>query len=134
MNKVERKWYKISAENKVLGRLSCLISEILQGKNEASFDPSKDMGGNVIVTNCEKVKLTGRKPELKKYIHHSGFIGGLKEKPFKDMLQEKPEFIIYHAVSKMLPKNKIRNVRLKRLKIYVGDDFPHKEQKIIEIK
>ena len=129
-----RNWYLISAEKKVLGRLATKIAQLLQGKNLTTYDPAIDMGNFVIVTNCEKIKLTGKKAEQKIYQKHTGFMGGIKKRTFKEMLATKPTEIIKKAVSNMLPKNKLRKVRLSRLKIYSGLDYPHKEQKVIEIK
>jgi len=132
--KIKKEWYLINAEGKVLGRLSTEIAKILQGKHKSNFDPSQDTGDWVVVINCEKVKLTGRKKEQKEYLRHTGFIGGLKKTTFKEMLNKKPEEIIKQAVWGMLPKNKLRNKRILRLKIYPGPEHPHKGLKLIEIK
>lgn len=113
---MERKTHTIDADNKVLGRLAVRIALLLRGKNKADFEPHKDMGDIVIVKHADKIRVTGRKLEQKKYYRHSGYMGGLKETSLKAMLKEKPEEVLRSAVSGMLPKNKLRAKQLKRLK------------------
>jgi len=129
---IEKKWYLIDAENKVLGRLATEIAKILRGKNKVYFSPDVECGDNVIVINAEKVRLTGNKIEEKIYRWHTGYPGGLKERTAKMMLEKKPEFLIYHAVKGMLPKNKLRDKLLKNLKIYKGASHPHQAQKPVK--
>jgi large subunit ribosomal protein L13 len=129
---IEKKWYLIDAENKVLGRLATEIAKILRGKNKVYFSPDVECGDNVIVINAEKVRLTGNKIEDKIYRWHTGYPGGLKERTAKMMLEKKPEFLIYHAVKGMLPKNKLRDKLLKNLKIYKGASHPHQAQKPVK--
>jgi len=129
---IEKKWYLIDAENKVLGRLATEIAKILRGKNKVYFSPDIECGDNVIVINAEKVRLTGNKIEDKIYRWHTGYPGGLKERTAKMMLEKKPEFLIYHAVKGMLPKNKLRDKLLKNLKIYKGASHPHQAQKPVK--
>ena len=126
---VKQDWYHINAENKVLGRLATKIAEILTGKNKPIYSHDIVCGDFVIITNADKVKLTGNKLDKKLYRWHSGFPGGLKEKTAGDMLARKPEFLIMHAVKGMLPNNKLRARFLKNLKIYTGENHPHKAQK-----
>lgn len=126
---VKRQWILIDADSKVLGRLSARISMILQGKHKPSYTPNHDNGDFVVVINAEKVRITGRKIKDKIYFHHSGYPGGLKKKPLKDVIGEAPEKIIKHAVSGMLPKNRLRKARQKRLKIYKGSEHNHSAQK-----
>ena len=125
---IETKWYLIDAQDKVLGRLASRIAVILRGKDKAEFTPHVDTGDEVVVVNAEKVKVTGRKMDQKMYKSFSGYPGGLKERPLKDMIKRKPEYIITHAVKGMLPKNKLAAQLLKKLKVYAGPDHPHKSQ------
>ncbi|KAK0243402.1 ribosomal protein L13 [Armillaria gallica] len=122
-----RVWHQVDATDRILGKLAERIALVLMGKHKPIYDPSVDCGDYVIVTNCLKVKVTGRKPEQFLYRKHSMYPGGLKETPYKDMMVKKPEEIIRHAVSGMLPKNKLRERRLERLRI-----FPANEMGILE--
>lgn len=114
---MERKIHTIDASGEVLGRLATKIAILLRGKNKSNFVPYKDMGDIVIVKNIDKIKLTGRKIEKKKYYRHSGYLGGLKEIPLKKVFQKDPAKILKKAVYGMLPKNKLRAIQIKRLKI-----------------
>lgn len=113
---MERKTNTIDAENKVLGRLAVEIAVLLRGKHKSDFVPYKDMGDFVIINNVEKLKFTGKKIDQKKYYHHSGFLGGLKEVPLKTLLKKNPSEVLRNAVWGMLPKNKLRAKQIKRLK------------------
>jgi len=113
---MERKTHIIDAAGKVLGRLASEIAILLRGKNKADFMPNKDMGDVVIVKNVDKIKITGKKLEKKKYRYHTGYLGGLKEIPFKKIFQENPSQVLKKAVYGMLPKNKMRDRQIKRLK------------------
>ena len=114
---MERKTHNIDAAGKVLGRLAVEITLLLRGKEKADFAPYKDIGDFVIVKNIEKLKFTGKKMEQKKYYHHSGYLGGLKEIPLKKIFKERPAEVLKKAVFGMLPKNKLRAKMIKRLKI-----------------
>lgn len=127
---VSRKWYLVDAEGKTLGRLSTEIARILRGKHLVTFTPHVDGGDFVVVVNADKVVVTGKKAEQKMYRHHTGYIGNLKEIPYKRMLQEKPEEILTAAVRGMLPKSKLRAPMMKRLKVYASGDHPHTAQKL----
>ena len=127
--KMQQKWWLIDAKDQVLGRLSTKIAVVLRGKNKTFFSPNKDCGDFVIVKNIEKIKLTGNKLEQKQYYSHSGFIGNLKRINAKKLLEKNPKKVLIHAVKGMLPKNKLRRVFLKKLKIYSGDSHPHEAQK-----
>ncbi|KAK0447690.1 ribosomal protein L13 domain-containing protein [Armillaria borealis] len=118
-----RVWHQVDATDRILGKLAERIALVLMGKHKPIYDPSVDCGDYVIVTNCLKVKVTGRKPEQFLYRKHSMYPGGLKETPYKDMMVKKPEEIIRHAVSGMLPKNKLRERRLERLRIFPADEM-----------
>jgi len=126
----QRNWYLIDAKDKTLGRLSTKIAGILMGKEKAIFSKDTDKGDFVVVVNVEKIRVTGRKAEDKKYYTHSGYQGGLKIAYYKDLIKNRPADILEHAVNGMLPKNKLRNNRMKRLKVYAGDTHPHKAQKL----
>jgi large subunit ribosomal protein L13 len=128
-NEVERSWYLIDAENKVLGRLATKIADILRGKHKPIFTPHIDTGDFVIVINAEKIHLSGNKLKNKLYYRHSGYPGGLKVTSAGEMLKKKPGNLIKLAVGGMLPKNKLGRKQLKKLKIYSGVDHPHSAQK-----
>ena len=122
---VEKNWHLVDAEDKVLGRLAVKIASILSGKNKAQYSPNADLGDFVVVVNAEKVKVTGNKFSQKNYYHHTGYPGGLKTKSFEKMQEDSPEKIIEKAVKGMLPKNKLANQIIKKLKVYSGSVHPH---------
>ena len=126
---VERKWYVVDAEGQTLGRLSAEIARVLRGKHKPSFSPNVDCGDYVIVVNAEKVKVTGRKMEQKMYVRHSKYIGGRKEVPLQFMLTKKPEFVLWHAVKGMLPKNNLGRKMFKKFHVYAGPTHKHEAQK-----
>ncbi|HIC85345.1 MAG TPA: 50S ribosomal protein L13 [Desulfobacterales bacterium] len=126
---VERKWYLVDAKGKVLGRLASQIASRLRGKHKPIFTPHTDTGDFIVVVNADKVILTGRKWDQKFYYRHSGYLGGLKVRSAKKMLETKPEEIIRHAVRGMLPKNSLGRRQLKKLKVYAGSTHPHEAQK-----
>jgi large subunit ribosomal protein L13 len=126
---VEKKWLVVDAEGKPLGRLTSQIASVLRGKHKPTFTPHVDCGDYVIVINCEKVLLTGKKADKKIYAHHTGYVGGLKERTFKNILSKDPEFIIYHAVKGMLPSSILGRQMLRNLRIFKGPDHPHQAQK-----
>jgi len=125
---VVRDWYVVNVENKVLGRVATEIAAILRGKNKPTFTPSVDTGDFVIVLNAEKIALTGNKVVDKMYYSHSGFPGGLKTVSAGKMLEKKPDQLLRKAVKGMLPKNKLSRAMLSKLKIYSGNEHPHKAQ------
>jgi large subunit ribosomal protein L13 len=127
-NDIIRKWYVIDATDRILGRLASRISMLLTGKNKPQYSPHVDCGDFVVVVNADKFRVTGKKMKNKIYYHHSFYPGGLKAINLELMLKKYPERSIYHAVSGMLPKNKLRARRLKRLKIYSAPDHPHEAQ------
>ncbi|HIP43214.1 MAG TPA: 50S ribosomal protein L13 [Aquifex aeolicus] len=128
-NEVERKWWVVDATGKTLGRLASEIAKILRGKHKPYYQPDVDCGDFVIVINAEKVRITGKKLEQKKYYWHSRYPGGLKERTLKWMLENKPEEVIRLAVKRMLPKNRLGHRMLKKLKVYRGTEHPHQAQK-----
>ncbi|MCC8089772.1 MAG: 50S ribosomal protein L13 [Rikenellaceae bacterium] len=131
---VQKEWIVIDATNAVLGRLASQVAKILRGKHKANYTPHVDCGDNVIIINCEKVKLTGKKLTDKMYVRHSGYPGGQKHTPPADYLVKQPEFIIKKAVKGMLPKNRIGSVLLTNLKVYAGSEHPHQAQNPKELK
>jgi large subunit ribosomal protein L13 len=131
---LDKKWFLIDARGKIIGRLSSKIAVLLLGKNKVEFLPYKDSGDFVVVINANKVESTGRKENQKKYYRYSGFPGGLKTRDLKTLREEKPEEIIRHAVSGMLPKTRLGKEIIKKLHIYPGENHPHEAQKLEEIK
>jgi large subunit ribosomal protein L13 len=125
---VERKWYVIDAADKVLGRMSVEIADILRGKNKATYTPNVDTGDYVVVINADKVALSGKKEEQKKYMFYTGYMGNEHYKSVGDFRKNKPAFIIEHSVKGMLPKNKLAYSMIKKLKIYGGSEHPHEAQ------
>jgi len=125
----DKKWYVVDAQDQVLGRLASNIARIIRGKNKPIFTPNMDTGDFVIVINAEKVKMTGKREELKTYFSYSGYPGGGKIRTFSDMIEKNPDFIIRNAVKKMLPKNKLGRQIIKKLKVYPGITHPHIAQK-----
>ena len=133
-HEIEKKWYLIDAKDKILGRLAGQIANILRGKNKPIFTPHMDAGDFVIVINADKIILTGDKIEKKMYYRHSGYVGGLKETTAKEMLLKKPESLIKSAVKGMLPKNSLGRRQLTKLKVYAGQDYPHKAQQPVKLE
>ena len=125
----ERKWYVIDAKGQTLGRLATKLSVILKGKNKVSFAPHLDNGDYVVVTNCDKFKVTWSKLTDKMYYRHTGYLGGLKEISLEDLLVKKPTKALELAISGMLPKNKLRAGMLSRLKLFTWDDHSYVAQK-----
>ncbi len=125
---VERAWYVVDAEGQTLGRLASSVATILRGKHKPIYNPSVDTGDYVIVLNAEKVAVTGRRLEQKRYYRHSLYIGGLKEISLRDQLQQHPERVIESAVRGMLPKNALGRKMFKKLKVYAGGEHPHQAQ------
>ena len=133
-DQVERKWYVVDATDLVLGRLASNVAAILRGKNKPIFTPNVDTGDYVIIINCDKVRLTGKKLEQKYYRYHTGYIGGLKEVQYKALMAKKPVLAVELAVKGMLPKNSIGRKMFKKLKAYAGAEHPHAAQQPIELK
>ncbi len=122
---IERAWYLVNAQGLTLGRMCSKIARVLIGKHKPTYTPHIDSGDFVVVINADKFKLTGRKFTNKIYYSHSGYPGGLKALSLEKIYQRAPERIIYHAVSGMLPKNRLRIKRLKRLKIFCTETHPY---------
>lgn len=128
-SEIERKWYIIDAENKPLGRVATQVALILRGKHKPTYTPNLDTGDHVIVTNCSKVVLTGKKLDQKVYRHHSGYIGGMKEITARDLLNKNPEQMMMRAVKGMLPHNSLGRQMLKKLRVYAGSEHENAAQK-----
>ena len=131
---VERKWYVVDATDLVLGRLASQVAAVLRGKNKPTFTPNVDTGDHVIIVNCAKVRLTGKKLEQKMYRYHTGYIGGLKETQYKKLMAEKPEFAVYNAVKGMLPKSSLGRKMIKKLRVYAGPEHNQQAQQPVELK
>jgi large subunit ribosomal protein L13 len=127
---VEKKWVVIDATGLVVGRLASIIALRLRGKHKPSFTPHVDDGDNVIVINAEKVVFTGRKRDQKNYYHHTGYIGGIKERSAKSIFEGRfPERILEKAVERMLPRGPLGRKQLGNLRVYAGSEHPHEAQK-----
>lgn len=124
-DEIKREWVLIDLSGKVVGRIAPYIATLLQGKHKANYVPYLDMGDYVVAINAKKLVITGKKAQTKTYTRYSGYPGGLKKIPYKTLLDKKPGDIIKHAVSGMLPKNKLRDQRMKRLFVYADDKHPH---------
>ena len=126
---IERKWYIIDAAGKTLGKLSTETATILRGKHKPTYTPNVDCGDNVIVINASEVVLTGNKLDQKIYYTHSRFVGGLKSKTYRELLDKNPELAVEHAVRGMLPKTRLGRQMFKKLNVYRGSEHPHQAQK-----
>lgn len=125
---IKREWFVVDAENQILGRMAAQLAHRLRGKHKPEFAPHMDNGDFIVVINCEKIAVTGKKLETKMYYRHSGYPGGLKETNLEKMLQKKPDQVIMNAVRGMLPKNRLGRAMLKKLKVYSGSEHPHTAQ------
>ena len=125
---VERKWYVVDADGMVLGRLASQVAAILRGKNKPIYTPHVDTGDHVIIVNASKVTLTGNKLDKKKYYHHTGYPGGLKEVTYRDFIAKKPEFAVYEAIRRMMPKGPLGDQMLKKVRIYGGPEHKNAAQ------
>lgn len=124
----DQKWVLIDANGQNLGRLATRVTDILRGKNKPQFTPNNDCGDFVVVINADKINLTGKKLEDKFYFRHSQYISGMKSTSAGDMLKKKPEELIYSAVKSMLPKTRLSNALITKLKVYTGENHPHQAQ------
>jgi large subunit ribosomal protein L13 len=132
---VERDWFLVDADGKTLGRLATEIARRLRGKHKAVYTPHVDTGDYIVVINAEKVKVTGNKAKDKIYYNHSGYMGGLKQINFEDLIQKAPERVIETAVKGMLPKNPLGRAMFRKLKVYAGANHKHTAQQpqVLEI-
>lgn len=130
----DKRWCVIDADGQILGRLAVKIANILRGRDKPVYAPHMDMGDFVVVVNADKVVLSGKKEQDKKYMFFSGYQGGERYENVATMRSQKPAFIIRHAVSGMLPKNKLSNELIRKLKIYAGSDHPHAAQNPVSVE
>ncbi|MGK7313215.1 MAG: 50S ribosomal protein L13 [Candidatus Longimicrobiales bacterium M2_2A_002] len=131
---IERAWWVVDAEGKVLGRLASEVAKVLRGKHKPMYTPHLDTGDHVIVINAEKIRLTGKKEQQKTYFRHSGYMGGDKHTPFEEMRAKHPDRVIELAVKGMMPKNNLGRLMLKKLKVYAGEEHPHEAQQPKELE
>ena len=131
---IEQKWWLINAEGRVLGRMATEVADLIRGKRKPQFTSHLDTGDFVVIVNAEKIKVSGRKLEQKKYYSHSGYPGGIKEETLKDLLERKPEEVVKKAVWGMIPKGKLGRALYKKLKVYRGPSHPHEAQNPQEYK
>lgn len=131
---IERRWYVVDAEGKILGRLASEVAKILRGKHKPYFAPHLDTGDYVIVMNAAKIRVTGKKLEDKIYYRHSGYPGGLRSTTLAEMLKKRPTRVIRLAVRGMLPHNRLGRAMMRKLKIYEGESHPHQAQNPQELE
>ena len=134
LDSMDKGWLLVDASDKTLGRLSTNIAKLLMGKNKPEYTPHNDVGDYVVVINAEKIKVTGNKNEQKMYYRHTGYPGGIKSQNFNDLIASYPDRIITSAVKGMLPKNKLSNSVIKKLKVYKGESHPHTAQNPIKLE
>ena len=125
---VERRWYVVDAEGQTLGRLATRIADTLRGKGKPEYTPHVDSGDFVVVVNAEKIAVTGNKLDQKRYYRHSGYPGGLRSRTLREQLDRRPTEVIRTAVKGMLPKNRLANRQITKLKVYAGPEHPHQAQ------
>ena len=125
---IAREWYLVDAEGKTLGRLATRLADLLRGKGKPQYTPHVDTGDFVVVVNAEMIAVTGNKLDDKMYYRHSGYPGGLKERPLREQLARRPEEVLRKAVKGMLPRNRLARQQLTKLKIYAGPEHPHEAQ------
>jgi len=125
---IKRQWHVVDASGKILGRLATQVAGLLMGKHKPIFSRNLDTGDFVVITNADKVRVTGNKTEQKIYYRHSGYPGGLKSISLEKLLQTNPTQVIEHAVKGMLPQNRLRASMMKRLRVYAGEAHPHLAQ------
>lgn len=131
---VKRDWYIVDASGKTLGRLASQLAFRLRGKHKPEYTPHVDTGDYIVVVNAEKVAVTGRKASDKIYYHHTGYIGGLKQVTFEQLIDKAPERVIQAAVKGMLPKNRLGRQMLKKLKVYAGTEHRHVAQQPVQLE
>ncbi|MDO4679806.1 MAG: 50S ribosomal protein L13 [Aerococcus sp.] len=132
-NETERKWVLLDATDVPLGRLSTVAASMLRGKNKPTFTPNVDTGDSVIIINAEKVKLTGKKASDKKYFHHSGYPGGIKEVTAGTLREQKPERLVENSIRGMLPHNSLGRLQFKHLHVYAGSEHKHAAQQPVAL-
>ena len=132
-HEVERRWYVVDAEGETLGRLATRIADVLRGKDKPTFTPHVDTGDFVVVVNADKIHVTGKKLEQKRYYRHSGYPGGLRSRTLAEQLERQPTEVIRRAVKGMLPRNRLGRAQIGKLKIYAGPQHPHEAQQPVPL-
>ncbi len=130
---VERRWYVVDADGQTLGRLATRIADTLRGKGKPTYTPHVDSGDFVVVVNAEKIAVTGKKLDDKKYYRHSGYPGGLRVRTLREQLDRRPTEVIRIAVKGMLPRNRLARRQITKLKVYAGPEHPHAAQNPVEM-
>jgi large subunit ribosomal protein L13 len=125
----EQKWHLVDAEGKTLGRTATAVARLLRGKHKPMFTPNADLGDFVVVVNADKIRLTGKRSEVKEYFHYTGYPGGATFERFQDVLRKHPQRVFEHAVRGMLPHNRLGRQIIKKLKVYAGPAHPHEAQR-----
>ena len=133
-SEIVQKWYLVDASGQTLGRVASRVAHILRGKHKPIFTPNVDAGDFVVVINAEKVRVTGKRPELKTYFHYTGYPGGATVESYKELIQTDPERVFTHAVKGMIPHNRLGAKVIKKLKVYRGSSHPHSAQKPEQVK
>ncbi|MBI1804090.1 MAG: 50S ribosomal protein L13 [Ignavibacteriae bacterium] len=128
-DEIKQKWFIVDANGKTLGRIASRVAHVLRGKHKPTFTTNIDAGDFVIVINADKVKVQGRRQELKTYFSHTGYPGGATVREFKELIKTNPERVVTHAVKGMIPHNRLGARVIKKLKVYKGTEHPHKAQK-----
>jgi large subunit ribosomal protein L13 len=128
-DEVDKKWHLVDADGKTLGRVASRVAHILRGKHKPTFTPNADTGDYVVIINAEKLKVTGKREDLKTYFHHTGYPGGATVESFKDLMKKNPERVFTHAVKGMIPHNRLGARMIKKLKVYRGASHPHAAQR-----
>lgn len=123
------KWHLVDAEGKTLGRIATQVARLLRAKHKVQFSPNADLGDYVVVVNASKVKMTGKRSELKEYFHYTGYPGGATFEKYQDVLRKHPERVFEHAIRGMLPHNRLGRQIIKKLKVYGGPEHPHAAQR-----
>jgi large subunit ribosomal protein L13 len=126
---VDHKWHLVDASGKTLGRVATQVATLLRGKHKPQFTPNADIGDFVVVVNAEKIRLTGKRPELKEYFHYTGYPGGATYEKFRDVMRKNPQRVFEHAIRGMLPHNRLGRQIIKKLKVYAGPEHPHAAQR-----
>jgi large subunit ribosomal protein L13 len=127
-SEVSKKWYLVDASGKTLGRIASRTATLLRGKNKPTFTPHTDCGDFVVIVNADKVKLTGKREELKTYFHYTGYPGGATVRSFREIMRKNPSEVVFKAVKGMIPHNRLGARVVKKLKVYNGAEHPHQAQ------
>ncbi|MDR1665796.1 MAG: 50S ribosomal protein L13 [Puniceicoccales bacterium] len=131
---VQRRWHLVDAKGEILGKLAVKVANLIRGRHKISYTPHVDGGDFVVVINAGEVAVTGKKETQKSYVSYAGYRGGQKIRPLAQVRQKNPSFIVQHAVKGMLPKNRLADQMLKKLKVYAGPEHPHQAQNLLPYK